>query len=713
VTCCLCEATCGLEIETRGPEVVSIRGDKNDPFSRGYLCPKAMALKDIHEDPNRLRRPQKRTDRGWVEVEWEQAFDEVAAGLAQVRERHGRHSVAIYQGNPSVHSVGVLTFGQLLPAAIRTRNNYSATSADQLPHMLAALQMFGNQLRMPVPDIDHTDLLLVFGGNPLVSNGSIMTAPDLKGRLRSIRDRGGRVVVFDPRRTQTARAADEHHFVTPGTDALVLLAMLHTIFKEGLDDLGRLGPFTDGLSEVRAAASRFSPDRVAGIVGIEANDLRRVAREFARTERAACYGRIGVCTQEFGGLCAWLLNVLNAVTGHLDRRGGMMFTTPAVDIVRAASQMGRKGAFGRYRSRVRGLPEFGGELPVSSLAEDMDTPGEGQIRALVTSCGNPVLSIPNGARLERALGDLEFMVSIDIYRNETTRHANYILPPTWALERDHYDLAFYALAVRNVARYSEAVFERDPDQRHDWEIYLELATRLGLQGPIARHLRGALRATGRKVTPRGVVDLGLRLGPYGAFGFAERRGLTVKKLVQSRHGVDLGALQPRLPEALETDSGRLQLAPPVYLDDLDRLEDFATERASRAAGALSLIGRRDLRSNNSWMHNSNRLVKGKPRCTLLMNPGDAGARGLADGQRVRVDSRVGRVEAPVEVSDDIMPGVVSLPHGWGHHREGIALDVAREHAGVSVNDLTDEAYCDTLSGNACFSAVPVTVEAAE
>ena len=697
-SCTLCEATCGVAVEVEGDKVVAIRGDDEDPFSKGYICPKATALADLHADPDRLRHPMVRDGATWREVGWNEAFDLVAAKLRAVRRAHGPDAVAVYQGNPTGHNLGLLTFGQLFLRKLGTRNCYSATSADQLPHMLAALSMFGDALMMAVPDIDRTEFFLCLGGNPLVSNGSIMTAPDMRGRLKALRARGGKVVVVDPRRTETADAADQHLFIRPGTDALLMMAMLHVIFADKLARPGRVGAFSDGLGELERAAREFSPEATAGATGIAASAVRALVHALASV-RGVVYGRLGVCTQEFGGVGAWLIYALNAVLGRLDEPGGMMFTTPAVDVEPLTRSIGFDLRFARYRSRVRGLPEFGGELPVVTLAEEMDTPGPGQVRAFVCSAGNPVLSTPNGPRLERALANLEFMVAIDMYLNETTRHAHVILPPTSALEHSHYDLGLATLSVRNVAKYAPAVFERAADQRHDAEICIELWSRLSLPGGRLGALVGrALRPAILKLGPEGIIDLALRAGKY--------RGLSLAKLRAHPHGLDLGALQSRLPERLRTKPKRVVVAPKLYLDDLPRLRARMTAPAS---DALILIGRRHLRSNNSWCHNSARLVKGKPRCTLLINPADAAARDIADGDLVELASQVGTVRVPAEVSDEIMAGVVSLPHGWGHDRAGTQLSVASATPGASANDVTSETLYDPLSGNAALSGLHVVV----
>jgi anaerobic selenocysteine-containing dehydrogenase len=692
---------CGIVVETDGDRVVGIRGDADDAFSRGHICPKAVALGDVHADPDRLRLPMVRDGENWNEVGWEHAFDLVAARITDIQARHGGDAVAVYAGNPTVHSLGASLFYPEFVRALGTRNRYSATSVDQLPHHLAAVTMFGHPLLIPIPDIDHTDHLLIFGANPAVSNGSLMTAPDVVKRIKAIRARGGRVVLIDPRRTETAALATEHHYVRPGADALVLLAMLHVVFDEGLEALGGVAEFTDGVSELRALVQAWSPERVAPLSGLPASVTRALVHDFCAAPRAVAYGRVGVSMQEFGALSCWLISALNVVAGRLDVPGGAMFTTPAVDLVTGTGLYGG-GRFNRWRSRVRGMPEFGGELPVAALAEEIETPGTGQIRAFVTHAGNPVLSTPNGSRLDRLLPQLEFMVSFDFYVNETTRHAHVILPPAFALERDHYDTVFHTLAIRNTAKFSPALFPPAEGAKQDWEILSAMTTRLrrGAPADVEKALEGdAKRAL---LGPRGLLNLGLRAGPHGGTD-----GLTLAKLEAAPHGVDLGALVPCLPGRLRTSDQRIALAPELMRSDVPRLEQVWG--ASDASDSLALIGRRDLRSNNSWMHNSERLARGPRRCTLLMHPDDAGARGLTDGAVVSVVSRAGSLTVELEVTSDIMPGVVSMPHGWGHDRTGVRLRVAREHGGASINDLTDDQRVDVLSGNAAFSGTRVRV----
>lgn len=709
-TCHLCEAMCGVEIRVRDEEVLSIRGDERDAFSRGYICPKALALKDVHEDADRLRRPVRRTANGWEEISWGEAFDEVGRRLIDIQRRHGNDAVASYVGNPQVHSYAGLLGGAKFLRALRSRNRYSATSVDQLPHHLVAYFLYGHQLMIPIPDLDRTRFLLVIGGNPVVSNGSLMSAPDVARRLKDLQARGGRLVVVDPRRTETAELADTHLFVKPGSDALLLLAMLHVIFEEGLVTPGVLTDRLDGLDQVREFCRPHSPESVAVATGTDLHKVRELARDFAGAETAVCYGRMGVSTQQFGALCQWLIQLLNIVTGNLDRPGGVMFTRPAFDILGLAAGFGQRGSFDKRRTRVRGLPEFGSEFPVSALSEEILTPGKGQIRALVTAAGNPVLSTPNGRRLEAALPDLEFMVSIDFYVNETTRHAHLILPPTYALERDHFDLIFHVLAIRNTVRYSTTLFAKSRDALHDWQIFDRLIASLTKHDPSRKpgFFKGLVD---RWLTPRRSVALGIRLGSRGAGWNPFSRGLTLGRVIDNKHGIDLGPLESCLPARLQTANQRINLAPAPLVADLDRLRNHFNASSNESETELLLIGRRDPRTNNSWLHNAKRFVKGPQRCTLLMHPADAAHRRLRNGDLATVESRTGQVEIPVEVTEEMMPGVVSIPHGWGHHRPGLQLRIASLHAGVSVNDLTDETFIDALSGNSALNGVAVRVAA--
>ncbi|MFI9844975.1 molybdopterin-dependent oxidoreductase [Nonomuraea sp. NPDC051941] len=710
-TCPLCEAVCGLTLTLdEGGHVTSVRGDKDDPFSKGFICPKGASLGRLDEDPDRLRKPLIREGDLWREVGWEEAFTAVKAGLDRVADRR---SAAIYLGNPNAHSMAGALYGAPLIKALGTRNVYSASTADQMPKHVASGLMFGHPLAIPVPDLDRTDYLLMLGANPLESNGSLCTAPDFPGRLKALRGRGGRLVVVDPRRTRTAALADEHVFVRPGTDAYLLFGIVHTLFAE---ELVKPSHQVNGLAEVREAAKHFPPEAVSGRTGVPAEVIVRLARELAGARTAAVYARIGTCTAEFGTLAQWLVDVLNVLTGNLDRPGGAMFPKPATEF----GARRRPYTVGRWKSRVRGLPESNGELPVATLADEIETPGEGQVTFLITVAGNPVLSAPHGARLDAAFGRLDFMVSVDPYLNETTRHANVILPPPRMLQSGHYDFALLGFAVRNYARYSPPLLPLD-GQPSEAQILARLAMiASGLEGDldefvIGEMLRKATETPGSGVEGRDVaglraelegetggerrLDLMLKLGPYGEW--AGKGDLSLRKLLDNPHGLDLGPLEPRLGEVLKTASGLIELAPPQIVEDVERLRGKLDEDPPE----IVLIGRRHLRSNNSWLHNVGPLVGGSNTCTLQINPADVTRLGL-DGEAV-VRSAKGQLTVPLEPTDTIMPGVVSLPHGWGH--AGSSQSVAAEHAGVSVNTLTDESTVDVLSGNAVFNGVPVTI----
>jgi anaerobic selenocysteine-containing dehydrogenase len=686
-----------LVIETDGEEILSIKGDKNDPLSRGHICPKAIALIDIHRDPDRLRRPLKRCKDSqgnvqWQEIGWDEAINTTAEQLVAIRQKHGVDAIGIYLGNPTVHNYGMMTHQSNLFSHFRTNNRFSATSVDQLPHHLASLWLFGHKSLFPIPDIDRSDYFLMLGANPIASNGSIWTVPDVRKRIKDMKARGGKLVLIDPRRNETADLASEHHFIKPGTDVLFLLALLNTLFRDQLVDLGHLKAFTVGLDTVSAAIADFTPAFAEQHTGIKATAIETIAHDLANAGAAICYGRLGVSVQVFGALNQWLIQLINIATGNLDKPGGSMFTLPAVDQVKNASP----GGFGRHHSRVRKLPEFDRELPAAAMAEEITTPGEGQIRALFTGAGNPVLSTPNGRKLDEALETLDFMVSLDPYLNETTRHADIILPPTSPLEHDHYDLAFHNNAIRNTSRHSEAVFAKPDDSLHDWEIFTALGNRVA-------ELLG--KQPQPEMAPHEIIDLGLQLGPYGEAEGSEHK-LSLAKLREHPSGLDLGPLQSMLPGRLRSKDQLIHCATPEPLADLARVRAHFSGPPTQE---LQLIGRRHVRSNNSWMHNYHRLVKGPGRCTLLMHPDDMHASSIGDGALISIRSRTGALEVEVEASDDMMPGVVSLPHGFGHNRDGIRMEIAKKHAGVSCNDITDELALDALSGNAAVNGVAVTV----
>ena len=728
--CPLCEACCGLEVRTRGDRVIGIRGASDDVFSAGYICPKGYALKDLHEDPDRLRRPLVKRNGQFVETSWDEAFAEIERRLPPVIEQHGRDAVAITVGNPSAHKFGLLLYFSRLAKALGTKNVFSASTLDQMPKQLSSGLMFGHWLSVAVPDIERCDHLLVIGANPVASNGSMWTVPDFRGKAKALRERGGKLVVIDPRRSETAELADAHHFIRPGSDVFLLAAMVHTLFDEGLVRLGRLEPWVAGLDEVQSAVAAFTPERVAARCAIEASAIRGLARELAAAGRGCVYGRIGTCTQVYGSLCSWLIDVLNVLTGHLDQPGGAMFPKAAAFAHNTAGKpgSGRGITTGRHRSRVSGAPEVFGELPITCLSEEIETAGPGQVRALISVASNPVLSMPGGERLSAALDGLDFMVSLDIYLNETTRHADVILPGPSPLEDSHYDAPFPQLSFRNHARYSGPVFEPPAGQPPEWQNLLRLAAiakGLGAKADVLAlddeaveaevrkfagdHTPAVLQAVAGHRGPDRLLELALRSGPYGDQFGLKPGGLTLAQVKAAPGGIDLGALQPRLPEVLRTPSGRIELAPPMLLQDLPR----ALADLESPAPALVLIGRRDVRTNNSWMHNLPTLAKGPFRCTALVHPEDAARAGLADGASATLSNAVGhRLTVQVECSAAMMPGVISLPHGWGHDLPGARLTLAAQRPGVNLNHLLDDRQRDPLSGNAVLSGVPVTLVAA-
>ncbi len=734
--CTICEAACGLELEVEGREVLSIRGDAEDVFSHGYVCPKGAALRELDADPDRLRQPLVRRGGSHVPVSWDEAFETIERGLRPLIDAHGNDALGIYLGNPVAHSTALVIYSQAILTGFQTRNRFSASTVDQIPKQVASGLMFGTSLSVPIPDIDRSRYLLMLGANPMASNGSLFTAPDFRGRARKLRARGGRLVVVDPRRSETARIADEFVSIRPGTDALLLAGMVHTLFAENLVALGSLEEWTVGVAEVQHAIAAFSPEVASERCGIPAGVIRRLARELAAADGGCVYGRIGTTTTEFGTTASWLVDVLNVLTGQLDRPGGAMFPKAAA---LAANTRGTPGSGGgirlhRHRTRVRGAVEVLGEFPCACLAEEIETPGPGQIRALLTIAANPAVSTPNSRRLGAALESLDFMVSVDFYLNETTRHADVVLPGLSPLEQSHYDIIFPQLSVRNWARYSPPVFEPPPGAPEEWQTLLRLLGILLGQGPkpdvdaldemvIGLQVQGEVRTSGSPIEgrdpqeiiaalalrrgPDRIVDLALRSGPYGDHFGARPGGLSLSLLEAKPHGVDLGALEPRVPEVLRTPSGRIELAPELLIGDLERLAASLAEPAPE----LVLVGRRHVRSNNSWMHNLPMLAKGPARCTLMLHPRDAAARGIGDGAMVRVTSRVGSVLASAEVTEDIAPGVLSLPHGWGHDQPGTRMAVAGERPGTNSNVLTDEAVLDPISGTAVLNGIPVDLEA--
>lgn len=728
-TCPLCEATCGVQITLEDDAVKVIRGDRDNPFSQGFICPKGSTLGRLHDDPDRIRTPLVKRDGRFVEVSWEEALAEIDRRLTPLFAEHGRDAAALYVGNPNAHGFHNNLAIRPFAKALGTRNIYTAATVDQMPKHVSSGYMFGHAGAIPVPDIDRTDYLLMLGANPLESNGSLATAPDWPGRLQALIDRGGHLVVVDPRRTKTAELATVHLPIRPGADAAWLLSLVHVLFDEGLvsDDLVPVA----GLDDVRAATAEMSPEATAAFTRIDSVTTRRIARELATADAACVYGRIGTHTVTFGTLASWAVDVLNVLTGNLDRPGGAMFPLALHQPARRTPRAFRQG---RFRSRVRDLPETIGELPVATLADEILTEGPGQVRALFTIAGNPALTTPDAGRLERALDSLELMVSVDIYLNETTRHADVILPGRSALEKSHYDLAFTTLSVREYAMYTPALFTHDGLSEFEAIVALTgIAAGMGsdadptalAEAALAAQVQSAVGSAGSPIhgrdpdeilkelavwpIPERFLDLMIRTGHRGDGFGADPEGMTLERLAAAPHGIDFGPLVPRFEDAVSTPSGVVELAPPRMIEDIPRLR---AEIEAHRTDDLVLVGRRALRSNNSWLHNVEVLVRGKERCTLHLHPDDAAAIGVTDGGTVRVRSSVGSVTVPVEVTETIAVGVVSLPYGWGHDADGTNLSVASQRPGVNTNILTDSAPLDPLSGNAVLNGIPVEIAAA-
>jgi len=731
-TCPFCEATCGLELTIKNNQITRVRGDKEDVFSRGHFCPKGGAIGDLHEDPDRLRVPMIREGNKWKKVSWDEAFEAVEQGLLPLIKKYGSNSVAMYLGNPCSHTMAAATYIRTLAKALKTKNLYSSSSVDQIPKHVSCGFMFGSPLTIPIPDIDRTAFLLMLGANPYVSNGSLCTAPDFPGRLRNLIKRGGKLVVIDPCRTKTAQLANEHYFIRPGTDALFLFSLVHVLFKENLVSLGKLADHVIGVEELKIASEVFSPEAVEGHCKISKEAICQIATELAGADKAVVYGRIGTCVTQFGTLTNWLVDVLNVLTGNMDNEGGSMFPLPAHEPVGIPS-MGKGFKTGRWKSRVKGFPEVMGEFPVATLADEMEIPGEGQVRALLTIAANPVISNPNSNRLDRAMANLDFMVSIDFYLNETTRHAHVILPPASPLSHSHYDFFFYGLSVRNIVNFSPPAVPKENQEMDKWKIMAKLASIFSGMGAgadpktiddfVIQYLVKSAFSSDKNQKPdispesifsllekykgpERILDFLLRTGPYGDGFGVNPEGLSLDKLAAHPHGIDLGPLKPRILEILKTASGKIELAPQVIIDDILRLQ---ASIAAPSDNKMVLIGRRHLRSNNSWFHNIPKLVKGKNRCTLQIHPDDASQMGLNDGGQALVSSAVGEIKVPVEITTDMMKGVVSIPHGWGHDMSGISMKVAEKNPGVNSNILADEKQIDIVSGNAVLNGIPVVV----
>lgn len=712
---------CGLVIQVQDGRVAGIRGNRDDVWSHGHICPKGAALGALHDDPDRIRQPLIKVEGQWQEVSWDAAFRRCTELLTPVIEQYGIGAVTAYTGNPLAHSFSLARYAGVLLGMSGIPVTYSPGTVDQWPKNLSSHLMYGGWWDFPVPDIERTDLLVIMGANPAASQGSLLAAPNVMGLIDAIRKRG-KVIVIDPVRTRTADHADEWLPIVPGTDAALLLAVTHTLFAE---DLVAPGPHVAGVDTMRRVAAEWPPSRVSAVTGIDEERIRALARELAGTERSVVYGRIGLCNQEFGSLASWLVDVVNIVIGHFDTPGGAMFPRPAAWSITTQPLPGLEdGApeFGRWQTRVRGAKEVLGQVPVSCMVEEIATPGEGQLKALITIAGNPVLSSPGGDKLDEALPMLEAMISVDNWLNETTRHADVILPGLSPLEQPHHDDLVLQFAIRSFANYSAPVF--DPGERpHEWEILIRL-TGLCTGTPaedvdvaaiddgffdylaFTQGLDGAVLRQGyRHGGPERMLDLTLRTGPFGDRYGDNPGGLTLDLLKANPNGIDFGPMVPQLPGILGTADKKIRLAPQYLLDDLSRL----AARLERPAEPLVLVNRRHLRSNNSWLHNVPALMKGRDRCTLLMHPADAARCRVTDDDIVTVKSESGEIKVPVEITEAIRPGVVSMPHGWGHDKPGTRLSVANGAPGANTNVLSPPRLIDEPSGNGVLNGIPVTV----
>lgn len=709
-SCHLCEAGCGLLFEVDSNEILSVKPDDDDPISQGYVCPKGMAIADVHNDPDRLRRPVRRKpDGSFDEISWDDAFDLTASRLRRIRRDHGADAVGIYFGNPMVHNYSGIVVMSGLFKAIGTRNRTSAGSQDTSPRFAASYYLYGNTLLFPIPDLENTDYFLCIGANPVVSQGSAMVTPNIRARLRAIRQRGGRIVTVDPRFTETAKLADEHVFLKPGADAALLLAMLQTLVADGAVDRAAINRIASGWAEIESRLAPFTPERAAQVTGVDADTTRRLARGFAAAKRGVVYTRVGTCNNAYGTLATWANDLLNIATGRLGVDGGVVFAEPALDGAQVV-ELGGMNGHARWHSRVRGLPETGCDLPAATLAEEIETPGPGQIRAMLTIAGNPVLSTPNGRRLDRAFEKLDFMVSIDLYINETTRHADVILPPCWSLAEDHTEPLGPSVSARTAVRWNPPVVAKQEGELADWEIITRLAYELG-GGPTGTGIVdfGMRLATrfGWRFDPQNAFDMLLRLGPHGDRYLPWSKGINLKKVKASTYGIDFGPARRGFAHRLRHKDKLVHLDGKPLLDDMDKL---ARElEGAHTNGDLLLIGRRELRSNNSWMHNVAALTSGRERCVLYVNPIDAQRAGLRDSEPAELESAVHTGVVPVRVTDEVMPGVVSLPHGWGHKASAPWQSVAGANPGVSANDFTDDQRVEGVVGQSILNGVPVKI----
>jgi anaerobic selenocysteine-containing dehydrogenase len=733
--CRICEPLCGMVATVEDGELVQLRPDKDHPLSKGFACPKGIAFAEVHNDPDRVLHPLRKNASGEFEqVGWEEALDDIAKRLGAVRAEHGGNSIGGYFGNPSAFNMAHTLWFPAFMKAIGSRNIYSAGSQDVNNRFVASELLYGSPITAPIPDLARTDLLVIIGANPLVSHGSVMSAPRIKEELHGITDRGGRVVVVDPRRSETAREF-EWLPVNPDGDAWLLLSLLHVLFEDGLADQGALAEQARGADDLRRLAAPFAPEETEAHHGIPAADVRKLAEDLANTKRAAVYGRTGTCLGRSGTLTTFLLDAVNVVAGNLDRVGGAMFGTLGAPGERRATKAALGGILktGAARSRIGGFPSVLATMPGALMAKEMTTPGEGQIRALILSAGNPVLSVPNGDELEAALDGLDFFVAMDLYVNETNAHADYVLPATTMYERDDFPIAFQTLFTTPFRQATRAVVPPRGEAREEWTVLEEVMRRMP-EGPrrvrafqVGRRLFGPLAKAA--MSPMRVADNIVRMGKGGDRFGLKRGGLNLKKLLDE-HPSGVIVDDHLQPGALGTiawhDDRKVHLDAPGIAEEIERLN----ERPADPDFPLSLIGMRELRSENSWMHNSPLLQRGGRVQTARIHPADAEAIGVADGARVAVISPNGRIELPALLTDEVKQGVVAIPHGWGHKGSGSwrtanssgagksdgngnGKPVPGTEGGVNINLLmsTEVEDVEPLAGMAHLNGVPIRLEA--
>ena len=706
-TCHLCEAMCGLAIEIKDNEVLSISGHEDDIYSKGHICPKGAALKDLHNDPDRLKEPVKRTTHGWQKISWKEAFDLVEQGFKKIRKKYGNNAIATYTGNPTVHNTGTaLTLYDTINA-INTQNRYASHSLDSVPVFLVNQMMFGHAMMAPIPDIENINYMLIIGANPMASNGSFMSTPNIRGKIKAIKDKGGKVVVIDPRKTETAQKASEHYFIHPEKDVLFLLAIINELTRRNAIAESRALSFSDHLEELKKIAEPYTAEKVAPVTGISTDQLNHMVDDLLGHSNSIVYGRLGVNIQSYGTLCQWLITSINILLGRLDEKGGLLFTLPAIDYV---TLMAHESKMFRYSSRVKSYQEIVGEFPTATLAEEILTEGKEQVRGFLTIAGNPARSAPNSKMVEKALADLEFMVAVDMYINETTKYADVILPPAVGLETMHYSFVLHMVATRNTTKFSPAPLPITKNQRYDWQIMQELQRRL-FSGNIFKRIKYNL---GSRIHPKTKLDLALKTGPYGIWGgrLFKKDGISLKRLEKHVGGVELSPLSAVLPKRLFTKNKHIELVPEIFAKEIIKVKELLSPDAD-ANFPLKLIGRRHLRSNNSWMHNLPMLSGGTRRCTVMIHPDDAAQFHIEDKEMVEVYTELGSIQIEAEITKDIIQGTICIPHGWGHNAKDTALKVAEEQAGSNINELMNHERLDPLSYNMAFNGHPVAIRRVE